>query len=120
MNGNTIVLNGIKTTGACPECGDLDCETSHGSGPDGRKMHWTVCPTCGTHMVYVRWDCPNCPPNPVKRNEAPADTLPATAPTERVFPITPEQIANIEKRLGRIEEALRDRGIPLFDIDFVG
>jgi DNA polymerase III alpha subunit (gram-positive type) len=64
---NTIILNGTKTTGACPECGDLDCETNHGSGSDGYKMHWTVCPTCGTHMVHVLWDCPHCPPNPVNR-----------------------------------------------------
>ena len=58
---NTIYLNGVLTTGACPVCGDLECQTSHGNNSRGGRMHWQSCPTCGDHMVQVLWDCPQCP-----------------------------------------------------------
>lgn len=60
-DNNTIYLNGITTTGRCPECGD-DCTTKHGSDSRGGKMHYTSCPTCGDQMLIVAWDCPHCPP----------------------------------------------------------
>ena len=55
----------------CPVCQEPEVKVEHVlEGWSGLPAHLWHCPECGESLVYVAYDCPNCPlKEPAKKPE---------------------------------------------------